>query len=79
LSQTCVCYIFTNYHHCFTPLPLQAGDVILGTVQDIESNRAYVDLGDGVTGLLHIYDISGEKVEAVEEILLRDDKIMVGP
>jgi ribosomal protein S1 len=53
------------------------GDLILGTVMNIEAYGAFVDLGDGV-GLLHNSQISNEKVEAAGEILNREDKIKVG-
>jgi small subunit ribosomal protein S1 len=58
--------------------PLQAGDLILGTVKSVKPYGAFVDLGGGVTGMLHKSDISSGWVDIVGEILCSDDKIKVG-
>jgi ribosomal protein S1 len=65
-------------NHLCTHFPLQVGDLILGTVKAIDISGVCVDLGDGVTGLLHDSDISMERVESVGNILHLDDKIKVG-
>lgn len=52
------------------------GDVVTGTVQRVQPYGAFVDLG-GVTGLLHVSQISHERVTSVDKILSVGDKLKV--
>lgn len=57
---------------------LKIGDVVSGTVQSVKPFGAFIDLG-GVTGLLHVSQISHERITAVDKILSEGDvlKVMV--
>jgi len=45
------------------------GDVITGTVTKLTSFGAFVDLKDGIDGLVHISQISEDRVEKVKDVL----------
>jgi len=45
------------------------GDVISGTVTKLTSFGAFVDLKDGIDGLVHISQISEDRVEKVKDVL----------
>ncbi|WP_232766662.1 30S ribosomal protein S1 [Geminisphaera colitermitum] len=45
------------------------GDVVKGTVTKITSFGAFVDLKDGIDGLVHISQISEERIEKVKDVL----------
>lgn len=57
--------------------PSQVGDVVVGTVQSVKPYGAFVDIG-GVNGLLHISQISEDRVTNVEAVLSEGDKLKVG-
>jgi S1 RNA binding domain len=57
---------------------LQVGDVVVGTVQSVKPYGAFVDIG-GVNGLLHISQISEDRVTNVEAVLSEGDKLKVRP
>jgi small subunit ribosomal protein S1 len=54
----------------------KVGDVVVGTVQSVKPYGAFVDIG-GVNGLLHISQISEERVTNVEAVLSEGDKLKV--
>ena len=58
--------------------PVQVGDVVQGVVQSVKPYGAFVDLG-GVTGLLHVSQISHERITSVDKILQEGDKLKVRP
>jgi polyribonucleotide nucleotidyltransferase len=58
----------------FTP---EVGDVFTGTVRSIMPYGAFVNIGKGTDGLLHISEINWERVENVEEVLKEGDKVEV--
>jgi small subunit ribosomal protein S1 len=45
------------------------GDVVQGTVTKITSFGAFLDLKDGIDGLVHISQISEERVEKIKDVL----------
>jgi len=45
------------------------GDVVTGTVSKITSFGAFVELKDGIDGLVHISQISEERIEKVKDVL----------
>jgi len=51
------------------------GDVIEGTVTKIMDFGAFIDMGDGIKGLLHISQISREYVRDINDFLKIKDKI----
>ena len=58
----------------FTP---EVGDVYTGTVRSVMPYGAFVNIGKGTDGLLHISEINWERVENVEDILKEGDKVEV--
>jgi polyribonucleotide nucleotidyltransferase len=58
----------------FTP---EVGDVYTGTVRSIMPYGAFVNIGKGTDGLLHISEIDWKRVENVEEVLKEGDKVEV--
>ena len=55
---------------------LEKGQVLEGTVKNITSYGAFIDLG-GVDGLIHITDLSWGRVNHPEEVLQLDQKLNV--
>jgi small subunit ribosomal protein S1 len=45
------------------------GDVVTGTVSKITSFGAFVELKDGIDGLVHISQISEERIERIKDVL----------
>ena len=58
----------------FTP---EVGDVYTGTVRSVMPYGAFVNIGKGTDGLLHISEINWERVENVEDVLKEGDKVDV--
>ena len=56
---------------------IEAGGIYEGTVTRITNFGAFVDLGSGKEGLLHISKISSKRVEKVEDVLAIGDEITV--
>ena len=56
---------------------IEAGKIYDGTVTRIATFGAFVDLGGGKEGLLHISKISSKRVEKVEDVLAIGDEITV--
>lgn len=56
---------------------IEAGKVYNGVVTKIMSFGAFVDLGGGKEGLLHISKISSKRVDKVEDVLAVGDEITV--
>lgn len=53
------------------------GDVVQGTVVSVKPYGAFVDLGNGASGLLHISQISHDRILNVEKVVAEGDKIKV--
>jgi small subunit ribosomal protein S1 len=58
-------------------LRLQVGDVVEGTVVTIQVYGAFVDLGNGMNGLLHVSQISHDRVSSVDTVLSVGDRLKV--
>ena len=56
---------------------IEAGQIYEGTVTRIATFGAFVDLGGGKEGLLHISKISSKRVDKVEDVLAVGDEITV--
>ncbi|OGW84372.1 MAG: 30S ribosomal protein S1 [Omnitrophica bacterium RIFCSPLOWO2_01_FULL_45_10] len=56
---------------------LQKGAILSGVVRNITDFGAFVDLGAGITGLLHITDMSWGRVSHPSELLAIGDKLDV--
>lgn len=55
---------------------MEKGQVLEGTVKNITSYGVFIDLG-GVDGLIHITDLTWERINHPEEVVKLDDKINV--
>ncbi len=49
-------------------LGVQIGDVVDGTVMSVKPYGAFVDIGNGVSGLLHISQISHDRIANVDKV-----------
>ena len=56
---------------------VQVGDVFTGTVENITNYGAFIDLGDGLSGLVHISQISYKRLKSVHEVLKEGDSVKV--
>ena len=56
---------------------IEVGGIYDGIVTKIMSFGAFVDLGGGKEGLLHISKISSKRVDKVEDVLSEGDEITV--
>jgi small subunit ribosomal protein S1 len=56
---------------------MKIGDVVLGTVQSVKPYGAFVDLGNGTSGLLHISQISHDRITNVGSVLSEGDQLKV--
>ena len=56
---------------------VQVGDVFTGTVENITNYGAFIDLGDGLSGLVHISQISFKHLKSVHEVLKEGDSVKV--
>ena len=54
---------------------LVPGTVVEGSVESIQTYGAFVDLGDGLTGLVHISQISRKRIKSVNEVLKVGQKV----
>lgn len=58
-------------------MPIAVGDIIEGRVSGIAKFGAFVEMGDGKNGLVHISEISSRYVENVEDFVKRGDVVKV--
>jgi small subunit ribosomal protein S1 len=56
---------------------LNKGDVVKGIVRNITDFGAFIDIGGGITGLLHITDMSWGRVNHPSEIVKVNDEVEV--
>lgn len=56
---------------------LSAGMVLKGTVRKLQPYGAFVDIGVGRDGLVHISELADHKVSAVEEVVKVGDEVTV--
>jgi len=59
------------------PKRYKAGDVVKGTVTKITNFGVFVGLEDGLEGLLHISELSDDKVENAEDVVNVGDQVEV--
>lgn len=69
----CIIALFRLAELCL----MQIGDVAEGIIQSIKPYGAFVDLGKGLSGLLHISQISYDRITNVGSILSEGDKLKV--
>ena len=58
-------------------MALKVGAIVEGTVKTITNFGAFIDLGDGVTGLVHISEIADGYVKSVNDFLEENQKVEV--
>lgn len=58
-------------------MPVVVGDVIEGTVSGITNFGAFIQLGKGRTGLVHISEISHDYVNDVNDYVKKNEKVKV--
>ena len=56
---------------------ITAGNIVEGTVESIKDYGAFVDIGDGITGLLHISQISDKRLKTPRAVLTEGQKVRV--
>ena len=56
---------------------LQPGMIVNGIVKNMRKYGAFIDIGGGVTGLLHVEDISISRIKSPEERFFNGQKIKV--
>ena len=56
---------------------LQGGTVIEGTVENIMPYGAFVDIGDGISGLVHISQFSKKRIKSPEEMVKEGQQVKV--
>lgn len=54
---------------------LNEGDVVDGTVERLESYGAFIGIGEGLTGLCHISQITNKFIKSPKEVLRLNDKV----
>ncbi len=58
-------------------MPVQVGAIVEGTVSGITNFGAFIDLGEGKTGLVHISEVADEYVKNIHDYLKNRQKIKV--
>ncbi|MBE5812131.1 MAG: S1 RNA-binding domain-containing protein [Clostridiales bacterium] len=58
-------------------MALRVGAIVEGTVKTITNFGAFIDLGEGVTGLVHISEIADGYVKSVNDFLEENQKVEV--
>ena len=53
---------------------LKTGTVVEGTVENLMPYGAFVDIGDGISGLVHISQMSRKRVKSPEEVVKKARK-----
>ncbi len=57
------------------PEKYSVGDIVKGKVTKIADFGAFLDLGDGLEGLLHISELSNKKIDNLEKIISIGDEL----
>ena len=58
-------------------MQLEVGKIVKGRVTGLTKFGAFVDLGEGVTGLVHISEVSRDFVKEITDILSEGDEVEV--
>ena len=56
---------------------LKVGTVVEGTVENIMPYGAFVDIGDGISGLVHISQLSQKRVKSPEDVVKEGEQVTV--
>lgn len=55
----------------------RVGDIVEGTVINITEFGVFVDLGEGIEGLIHVSELSTKKIDDPSKVFQNGDKVMV--
>lgn len=58
-------------------MPAQVGAILDGTVSGITNFGAFIDLGEGKTGLVHISEVADDYVKNIHDYLKTQQKVRV--
>lgn len=58
-------------------MPVQVGIILEGTVSGITNFGAFIDLGEGKTGLVHISEVADDYVKNIHDYLKNQQKVKV--
>ncbi|MGV8146054.1 MAG: S1 RNA-binding domain-containing protein [Alkaliphilus sp.] len=58
-------------------MSLEAGTIVKGTVTGITNFGAFIDLGEGKTGLIHISEVANDYVKNVNDFLKEGQELKV--
>ncbi|MBQ8184780.1 MAG: S1 RNA-binding domain-containing protein [Lachnospiraceae bacterium] len=56
---------------------VKVGDVKDGKVESLQSYGAFIDLGDGISGLVHVSQISNKRIKSPDAVLKVGDEVQV--
>ena len=56
---------------------IKVGTVVEGTVENIMPYGAFVDIGDGISGLVHISQLSQKRVKSPEDVVKEGEQVTV--
>lgn len=56
---------------------IEVGSVLEGKVESLQAYGAFIDLGDGISGLVHISQISQKRIKKPSEVLTVGDTVKV--
>lgn len=54
---------------------VKVGSVVEGTVESLQTYGAFIDLGEGISGLVHISQISDKRIKSPKAVLSVGDKV----
>jgi len=58
-------------------MQVQVGEILEGKVTGITGFGAFVEIGEGVTGMVHISEVSNKYITDIKEILKLNDTVKV--
>lgn len=58
-------------------MPVEVGTIVEGTVSGITNFGAFIDLGKGRTGLVHISEVADEYVKNIHDYLKNQEKVKI--
>lgn len=58
-------------------MPVEVGKIIEGTVAGITNFGAFIDLGEGKTGLVHISEVADDYVKNIRDYISDKEKVKV--
>ena len=58
-------------------MPVEVGKIIEGTVAGITNFGAFIDLGEGKTGLVHISEVADDYVKNIRDYITDKEKVKV--